>query len=74
MQLLELYQLIELINASHLLSIMITLFLVPISCNKGRDNIFLRWEPELQLFEVYDNGDDGGDDLSHHQLPNFKQL
>ena len=34
MQLLELYQLIVLINASHLLLIRITLFLVPISCWK----------------------------------------
>ena len=27
-------------------------------------------EPELELFEV----DDIGDDLKHHYLPNFKQL
>ena len=31
-------------------------------------------EPELELFEVYDFGDDGDDDLSHHYLPNFKQF
>ena len=28
-------------------------------------------EPKLQLFEVDDHGND---DLSHHHLPNFKQL
>ena len=27
-------------------------------------------EPELDLFEVDDFGDDGDDDLSHHYLPN----
>ena len=31
-------------------------------------------QPELHLFEVYDIGNDGDDDLSHHYLPNFKQL
>ena len=31
-------------------------------------------EHELELFEVDDIGDDGEDDLSHHYLPNFKQL
>ena len=31
-------------------------------------------EPELELFEVDDIGDDGDDDLWHHYLPNFKQL
>ena len=31
-------------------------------------------EPELELFEVDDIGDDGDDDLSYHYLPNFKQL
>ena len=31
-------------------------------------------EPELQLFEVDDIGDDGDDDLSYPYLPNFKQL
>ena len=40
MQLLELYQLIELIYASHLLSIRITLFLVPISCWKEQTTSF----------------------------------
>ena len=34
----------------------------------------LALEPELRLFEVDDIGDDGDDDLSHHYLPNFKQL
>ena len=28
-------------------------------------------EPELELFEVWDDGDD---DLSHHNLPNFTAL
>ena len=28
-------------------------------------------EPELELFEVWDDGDD---DLSHHYLPNFKHF
>ena len=27
--------------------------------------------PELELFEVDDIGDDGGDDLLHHYLLNF---
>ena len=27
-------------------------------------------QPELQLFEVYDSGDDGDGDLSYHYLPN----
>ena len=27
-------------------------------------------EPELELFEVDDIGDDGDDDLQHHYLPN----
>ena len=31
-------------------------------------------EPELQLFEADDIGVDGNDYLSHHHLPNFKQL
>ena len=31
-------------------------------------------EPELELFEVGDIGNDGDDDLSYHYLPNFKQL
>ena len=31
-------------------------------------------EPELELFEVDDIGDDGDDDFSYHYLPNFKQL
>ena len=31
-------------------------------------------EPELELFEVDDIGDDGDDDFWHHYLPNFKQL
>ena len=31
-------------------------------------------QPDLQLFELYDIGDDGVDDLSYHNLPNFKQL
>ena len=31
-------------------------------------------ESKLQLFEVDDHGDAGNDDLSHHHLPNFKQL
>ena len=31
-------------------------------------------EPELQLFEVNDIGDDGDNDLSYHYLPNFKRL
>ena len=32
-------------------------------------------EPSVcQLFEVDDHGDAGNDDLSHHNLPNFKQL
>ena len=31
-------------------------------------------EPELELFEADDIGDDGDDDLWHHYLPNFKQL
>ena len=31
-------------------------------------------EPELELFEVDDIGDDGDDDLWHHYLPNFEQL
>ena len=31
-------------------------------------------EPELELFEVDDIGDDGDDYLWHHYLPNFKQL
>ena len=31
-------------------------------------------EPELKLFEVDDFDDDGDDELSHHYLPNFKQL
>ena len=31
-------------------------------------------QPDVQLFEVYDIGDDGVDDLSYHNLPNFKQL
>ena len=33
-----------------------------------------RLEPELELFEVDDIGDDGDDDLLHHYLPNFQQL
>ena len=33
-----------------------------------------RLEPELELFEVNDIGNDGDDDLSHVYLPNFKQL
>ena len=31
-------------------------------------------EPELELFEVDDIGNDGDDDLGHHYLPNFKEL
>ena len=31
-------------------------------------------EPELEMFEVDDMGDDGYDDLWHHYLPKFKQL
>ena len=31
-------------------------------------------EPEQELFELDDIGNDGGDDLSHHYLPNLKQL
>ena len=31
-------------------------------------------EPELELFEVGDIGNDGDDDLSYHYLPNFIQL
>ena len=31
-------------------------------------------EPELKLFEADDIGVDGNDYLSHHHLPNFKQL
>ena len=31
-------------------------------------------EPELELFEVDDIGDDGDDDLSYPYLPNLKQL
>ena len=31
-------------------------------------------EPKLQLFEVDDHDNAGNDDLSHHHLPNFKQL
>ena len=31
-------------------------------------------EPKLQLFEVDDHGDAGNDDLSDHNVPNFKQL
>ena len=31
-------------------------------------------EPDVELFEVDDVGDDGDDDLLHHYLPNFKQL
>ena len=29
-------------------------------------------EPELELFEAGDIGNDGDDDLSHHYLPNIK--
>ena len=38
------------------------------------DSPLARLKPELELFEVDDNGDDNDDDLSHHYLPNFKQL
>ena len=31
-------------------------------------------EPELELFEVDDIGNDGDDDLLYYYLPNFKQL
>ena len=31
-------------------------------------------EPKLQLFKVDGHGDAGNDDLSHHNLPNFKQF
>ena len=31
-------------------------------------------EPELEVFEVDDMGNDGDGDLKHHYLPNFKQL
>ena len=31
-------------------------------------------EPEPELFEVDEIGDDGDDDLSYHLIPNFKSL
>ena len=31
-------------------------------------------EPKVQLFEIDDLGAADNDDLSHHHLPNFKQL
>ena len=47
-------------------------------CPLDSKNVFVlvldHLEPELELFEVDDIGDDGDDDLWHHYLPNFKQL
>ena len=47
-------------------------------CPGDSKNVFVlvlaHLEPEQELFEVDDIGDDGDDDLWHHYLPNFKQL
>ena len=47
-------------------------------CPLDSKNVFVfvlaHLEPELELFEVDDIGNDGDDDLSHHYIPNFKQL
>ena len=50
----------------------------PLSCKSCLDDFpffgssLAHLEPELELFEVDDIGDDGDDDLSYHYLPNFK--
>ena len=46
-------------------------------CSLHSKNVFVlvlaHLEPELEMFEVDDIGDDGDDDLQHHYLPNFNQ-
>ena len=37
-------------------------------------SLLAHFEPELEMFEVDDIGNDGDGDLSYHYLPNFKQL